>query len=71
MLVLLGEQYTEGSYVGIIRWTVYRGFLCWYYYVNSIHRVLMLVLLGEQYTEGCYVGIIMWTVYRGFLCCYY
>ena len=48
MLVLLGEQYTEGSYVGIIRleqyeqhtegcyvgiimWTVYRGFLCWYY----------------------------------------
>ena len=31
MLVLLGEQYTEGSYVGIIMWTVYRGFLCWYY----------------------------------------
>ena len=31
MLVLLGEQYTEGSYVGIIMRTVYRGFLCWYY----------------------------------------
>ena len=47
MLVLLGEQYTEGSYVGIIMIirTVYRGFLCWYYY-------------SEQYTEGSYVGII-------------
>ena len=31
MLLLLGEQYTEGSYFGIIRWTVYRGDLCWYY----------------------------------------
>ena len=66
MLVLLGEQYTEGSYVGIIMWTVYRGFLGGYY-LNSIQRVLM-VLLCEQYTEGSYVGIIRWTVYRGDLC---
>ena len=67
MLVLLGEQYTEGSYVGII--------------VNSIQRVLMLGeqytegsyvgIIGEQYTEGTYVGIIRWTVYRGLLCWYY